>query len=81
MSLFDDLFGGDHLKRPAKCTMRGATRIYVDPDKIIAERGSDNSHQSTKVEYGKFDPKDVLAVEKETRSSKSKNGRPIFFRC
>ncbi len=72
---FDEFFGGCK-RKPAKNTLKGAARIYVYPDKIIAEVGA---RRKSKCEQGRFGVADVHAVEKETRRSGAKNGRPIFW--
>ena len=72
---FDEFFGGCK-RKPAKNTLKGASRIYVHADKIVAECGA---RKPTKCEQGSFDPKDVMAVEQATRVKGRKNGRPIFW--
>lgn len=72
---FDEFFGGCK-RKPAKNTLKGAARIYVYPDRIVAEVGE---KRKTKCEYGEFSQSDIEAVERETRRQRNNNGRPIIW--
>ena len=67
-------------RKPSPRVLRGASRIYVYPDRIITERGiNDSVKRSSKCERGQFDNQDVYSVEQETRRKGVKNGRRIFW--
>ncbi len=68
-------------RKPSPRVLRGASRIYVHADRIVAERGGEDARvRSTKCEYGQFDVADIHAIEKETRpKSYKRGGRPIFW--
>ena len=57
---------------------RGASHIYVESDRIIAEPRQRQC--SSKCAEGEFTEEEIEEAERRTRPPKARNGRPITYR-